>query len=562
MAWKKVIVSGSDAVLNTVTASAGINIGQTSQAVDSEASVLVIDMDGNIQAIDQSTLGGTDTTYTMSIATGPDPSMVLTNDGSGGTETVTFEGGTGITVNGAGNTITITSDENNVDTTYDAGTGLTLSNATFSVDTSQTGINAVGDLEVGSLVPGFGIIDIDSNITTAGTVSASDATFSNLTVTSDTILSGNFNFNALTFTENSVMTSAGSQDWGTDAGDIHGFTGSISVTNDISASYLYGNGAGITNLNPSNINLSDLTDGDGILISDGGTYDGSAARTISVKLNGGSLSKTSAGLAIPTDGIYASHISPGAVTTAKIATDAVTHAKLDDQLISDSGVLLSTADNSDVMLISNAAGDALNRVSMQSMATYLDTAITLDTGTDTTYTLDVNNGGGIVLSENGTAVETIVTLQGASNQINVASVANSNLITVSMPTAVTLQDLTVTGTLTADTIVTINSTELTVDDQFINIGENAADGENTGIIFGANANGSGTDGVALVWNTDGQDDGRFGVAHNMSGTSQPAAIDYALVSILEGTSTAAGIAKGNHVGNIRIDASNDIFIFV
>ena len=64
--WKKIVLHNTAAELAAITASVGVNLGGSIPDGAAGLEVLVVDASGNVQKIDQSTIEGTDTTYTAS----------------------------------------------------------------------------------------------------------------------------------------------------------------------------------------------------------------------------------------------------------------------------------------------------------------------------------------------------------------------------------------------------------------------------------------------------------------------------------------------------------------
>lgn len=125
-------------------------------------------------------------------------------------------------------------------------------------------------------------------------------------------------------------------------------------------------------------------------------------------------------------------------------------------------------------------------------------------------------------------------------------------------------DATITGNLnvTGDTIQA-QVTNLNVEDKFIllNSGSSTATDE-SGIIFGG-SNGTANNGAALIWNGDyNSNDGRLAIANSVNGDATTAAVSYHVAGVYEGNESAAATAQADHVGNIRVDAADDIFIYV
>jgi len=560
MAWKKVIVSGSNAELAQVTASEGINLSSPVDIGGSSYNILVLDSSGDVKKIAAGSISGTDTTYTISASNENNPSITLKDGDATTVSTIGLEGSTGIEISSDGTDITISSNLTNTNTTYDAGVGLSLdSNATFSVNADQGHVTTVGALSGGSIASGFGTIDIGSDITTTGTISAASASFANLTVTGSTTLEGSLIFNGLEFTEEAVATHSGSHEWGSDNTNTHEFTGSISATGNISASSFSGDGSGLTNINPANVSIQVLDDGYGINTF---SYDGGTAKTISVDPYTG-ITVDSNGVSVTPGGVTAAMIDDDAITNAKIAAGAITSGKLANNIIEGltQGYSFTSAN---LIMVSDASGTNLEKATLAELTTYFDGALSFPTNSDTTYGLTAEGSNSsnptIILTPSGGGATSSIQLSGTTNEIEVKSADTGN-IAVSLPTDVTMENLTVTGILTAESVVTINSNNVTIDDQYISLGESAGANVNTGIIFGANSNGTTQDGVALMWDPDGANGGRLKVEHAVAGNDNPSSSDYSIPTVFSGTSGDATTNKCDHVGNIRVE-SNEIYIYV
>ena len=125
-------------------------------------------------------------------------------------------------------------------------------------------------------------------------------------------------------------------------------------------------------------------------------------------------------------------------------------------------------------------------------------------------------------------------------------------------------NLTVSGNLTvAGTTTEVQSAILMVEDRFIllNSGSSTAT-EESGIIFGG-ANGSANTGTALIWNGDyNSNDGRLAISNTVASNATSATVNYFIAGVFDGTVADAATAQADHRGNIRVDSSNDIFIYV
>lgn len=124
-------------------------------------------------------------------------------------------------------------------------------------------------------------------------------------------------------------------------------------------------------------------------------------------------------------------------------------------------------------------------------------------------------------------------------------------------------DVTVDGSLTVNgTLTTLNTTNTEIKDQFLllNSGSTTATDE-SGIIFGG-SNGANGAGAALIWNGNyNGNDGRLAINNNLASNATSATINYFVAGVFDGTIADAATAQADHRGNIRIDSSNDIWIY-
>jgi len=452
--WKKIILSGSDATLASVTASVGVNIGTSvtaGTAADTSTGevgdrVVTVDSAGNLRSLAQGSVAGNDTTY----AAGDGLTL-------GGAGSLTFSVAPGqIThsallgyyenehVNWAATTASNIHTDNYTDTTYIGGTGVTFDGNTINLDAAQTHVTSVGVLQGGSIVQGFG------NIYTTGFVSASavsashlyinggingssDATLnggvtvtggitaSEVTITGSLTVDGDLTFNGATFQDISSGIITGSTTWGdADGTSNHYFSGSVTASGEVSASTFVGDGSGLTGILGSGISTSELIDGAGIQTSgDLSNYDGTANRTYFVKTTGGSIDVNNDGVRIkPSDsglsnGISSVHIQNEAVTDAKISPGAIRGQHLDPTFISGFDALgAGYLSNTDRFLISDT-GTGLKHTTLADIVEHVSSSIsaTTEVGTVTGVTM-VSNVQGIDIAVSGDSAVPIITLSG------------------------------------------------------------------------------------------------------------------------------------------------------
>ena len=180
------------------------------------------------------------------------------------------------------------------------------------------------------------------------------------------------------------------------------------------------------------------------------------------------------------------------------------------------------------------------------------------TGIATNLSIAGDDGTGTVAIASQT-----LTINGTANEVT-ASVSGQT-VTIGLPDDVTIgNDLTVTGDLIVNGDQTIvNTANLTIEDKFIliNSGSSTATDE-SGIIFGG-SNGSANNGAALIWNGDfNSNDGRLAIANSVNADATSATVNYHLAGVFSGTANDAATAQADHEGNIRVDSSGDIFIYV
>ena len=173
------------------------------------------------------------------------------------------------------------------------------------------------------------------------------------------------------------------------------------------------------------------------------------------------------------------------------------------------------------------------------------------------------------LTKIGTATDQEYVDFSTSNEVNV-KVNDTERLSVTAAgvditgAATVSTNLTVSGNLTvAGTTTEVQTTNLNVEDKFIllNSGSSTATDE-SGIIFGG-ANGSANTGTALIWNGDyNSNDGRLAISNTVASNATSATVNYFIAGVFDGTVADAATAQADHRGNIRVDSSNDIFIYV
>ena len=147
-----------------------------------------------------------------------------------------------------------------------------------------------------------------------------------------------------------------------------------------------------------------------------------------------------------------------------------------------------------------------------------------------------------------------------------SAVTINSLGTTGTPTfasVTTTGNATVGGNLTVNgSLTTISTTNTNIKDQFLLLNSGSATAtDESGIIFGG-ANGTRGNGAALVWNGDyNSNDGRLAIANSVNSDATTATVSYYVGGVFDGTEADAATAQADHRGNIRVDSSNDIWIY-
>ena len=246
----------------------------------------------------------------------------------------------------------------------------------------------------------------------------------------------------------------------------------------------------------------------------------------------------------------ASTVHDGNITTAKIADDAVTAAKLDHVFTDGGGVAGTFGSTTQIPRVTIDAQGRITTASLEAISTDFD--IAGDSGTDTV------DGG-----------ETL-TFSGTTNEIVTA--VTDNTVTFSLPDDVTIgQDLTITRDATVTRDLTIsrnltvqgtasfqNTTDLDIADRFIRLasGSNAA-GEGGFVVQ------QGDNGLGEVFGYD-QTTLRFGVSSSFDAQLNVFTPDAYFPNVIEGAgveTTGSVVAKYVKKGNTFVASNGDIFIY-
>ena len=288
-----------------------------------------------------------------------------------------------------------------------------------------------------------------------------------------------------------------------------------------------------------------------IQLNSGTTYNGSGARTISIKNNGVSLSK----LAAQANNTILGNVSgesaePSALTAANIRTLISVESGAD---VTDTANVTSAGALMDSEVTSLALVKALTAAgitgSFGAASASFSTRVTANDAKLTANTSNVTSAGALMDSELTSLSDVKAIDQGLTTTSNVAF-GNATLS----------GDLVVNGTTT-----TLNTTNLNVEDRFILVNSGSTETD-AGIIFGGTS-GTAQQGKALIWDFSyNSDDGRLAisstdVAHNSTSNFSAGTTGYYVAGVFQGNTADAATAKADHAGNIRIESS-EIYIYV
>jgi hypothetical protein len=461
--WKKVIVSGSNAILNQVTASGGFSgdgSGLTGISADSLGNSLV---DGN------------------------------------GIANFTFNGSAGVSV------------------------ALELNGSTLNLGSSGVKVadQGITETQLHTSVAGAGLAGGNGTALSVGVDDSSieinsDALRVKATGITNAMLAG------------SIANAKLVNDGITIAGVDTSLGGTITQATILAGSTVVSGSAGVA---------AALTAGEGIDIASNGTISGEDA------------SETNKGIAKFNTANFANSggditIKDGGVANAELVNDGITIAGVDTSL---GGTITQATILAGSTVVSGSAGVNAAGAVMESDLT------------STTHVYALNQS----------------VVSGASptfSTANFTDATDKRLLTNAQETLVdnaiqpnddaTLSSLTVSGDLAVNgDLVTVNTANLNVEDQFIliNSGSSTATNE-SGIIFGG-SNGAVGAGAALVWNGDyNGSDGRLAVANAVNWNATSATVSYYVGGVFLGNEADAATAQSDHPGNIRVE-SNDIYIY-
>jgi len=328
------------------------------------------------------------------------------------------------------------------------------------------------------------------------------------------------------------------------AGDVNVSTGGVSTiqASAVEGTMLNSNVADGTTITLSSNTLSTLkvpnalTAGSGL--SAAGTFDGANARTFTV--NSGSMLQ-----------YYSSSIQTGVF--AKVSGD-----------ITISGTGTATIGSNAVALGSNTTGNYV-----ASLGTGTGVTIGSNSGEGATPTITVNYG-----SSANQAVEgnTNITINGTTNEIDITGTAAQALggapsYTVGLADSIT-GNRTFTGDVTFASDIVVqgtasfqNTTNLEVADKFILLNSGSAtDNSPGGIVVQQNVQ---DEGVLFGYDAAAAgNDGRWGVTSSFDASSATFTADAYVAMVIDEDASQTDIALYQQRGNLKIDTSDDIWIYV
>ena len=290
---------------------------------------------------------------------------------------------------------------------------------------------------------------------------------------------------------------------------------------------------------------------------------GSAGAGLTITGNSGNDTITFDLSSIPNSSLANSTMAVGGVTLTLGATDATPAFNLSD------ATNYSYANLTNVPALISGSGQVDGSSISNNSVNFGGVTVALG-GSDTTPAFDLQHATGYPFASLASTPNGIVsasafskpsqgTLRATLNGVNEDT--GLGLTTGDSPTFTNLTlsgDLTVNGATT-----TIDTTNLTVADKFILLNSGSATNtDESGIIFGG-ADGVRGSGTALIWNGDyNGNDGRLAIANTVAHDATTATPNYHIAGVFEGNEADAATAQADHKGNIRVDGSDDIWIYV
>ena len=386
-----------------------------------------------------------------------------------------------------------------------------------------------------------------------------------------------------------------------DLGDIRILTVTDITGSSFTGSFT-GDGSALTNVSAGSLDIDNFTELDAtphatqdeFLVSDNGTEKRISMTNVAngafALISGDATVAAGGALTIAADSVEGTMLNTNAAdtTTLELSSDTLSVLKVPNDLTVDNATIAlnsgTTYNGSGAVTISvkdggidadalaaGVAGDGLTGGGGSALAVGAGSGISVAanavavTAAQTAITSLINAS----LTKIGTAADQEYVDFSTSNEVNVKINDTERLSVTAAGVDITgnatvSSNLTVTGDLTvAGTTTEVQTTNLNVEDKFIllNSGSSTATDE-SGIIFGGSG-GTALTGSALIWNGDyNSNDGRAAIAHTVAGSSTTATVAYYVGGVFDGNVADAATAKADHRGNIRVDSSNDIFIYV
>jgi phage baseplate assembly protein gpV len=346
-------------------------------------------------------------------------------------------------------------------------------------------------------------------------------------------------------------------------GDIVASSGAtdVSMTGSFTGSFA-GDGSGLTGIVASNINLADLTQGEGISTF---TYNGSAPVSISVsgaaQLSDNAITKWNdtdgkfVNSSLTDNGTVLSGTSSIQLTGASsILTGSFTGSFVGDGSgLTGLATTLSGSTNSgnfEVNLLTQT-------LTVQGTANEVETSATGQTITiglpdNVTIAGDLAVNGGDITTTASTfnlvnATATTVNLAGGASAVNIGATTS---ITTVKDDLVVEGDLTVNGDLTY-----LNVANLYVEDKFILLNSGSTGASDGGVVIAQ----SGTEGKAFTY--DSATD-RWGFTGSLAGDATSVAPDAFVATVIDkNVAESVDVAAYQKPGNIRIETDGEIYIW-
>ena len=369
----------------------------------------------------------------------------------------------------------------------------------------------------------------------------------------------------------------------------------------ISGSF-FGDGSNLTGVAAGSLDIDNFSELDAaphatqdeFLVSDNGTEKRVSMTNVAngafALISGDATVAAGGALTIAADSVEGTMLNTNAAdtTTIEVSSDSLSVLKVPNDLTVDNATIAlnsgTTYNGSGAVTISvkdggidadalaaGVAGNGLTGGGGSALAVGAGSGITVAandvavTAAQTAITSLINSS----LTKIGTAADQEYVDFSTSNEVNVKINDTERLSVTATGVDITgnatvSSDLTVSGNLTvAGTTTEVQTANLSVEDKFIllNSGSSTATDE-SGIIFGGSG-GTALTGSALIWNGDyNSNDGRAAIAHTVAGSSTTATVAYYVGGVFDGNSSDAATAKADHRGNIRVDSSDDIYIYV